>query len=108
MRLQSSVSVTAEKLVELTAKVASRMHVDDEEFERLVSIGLLEIAKASVVATASQVVQDSNGLLFCKLCSKGPFTKKGMFLHLTRLHRGEIKTILESEIRNRLKGFTKT
>jgi len=42
------------------------------------------------------------------LCSKGPFTKKGMFLHITRVHRDEVKALLEEELRARLKGLKST
>jgi len=108
MKLLSSVSVTAEKLVETTAKLASRMHVEDEEFEKVVSLGMLEIAKASATAVATHVSREANGLIYCNLCSKGPFTKKGMFLHITRVHRDEVKALLEEELRARLKGLKST
>jgi hypothetical protein len=97
MKLLSSVSVTAEKLVEITAKLASRMHVEDEEF-----------AKATATAAATHISREANGLIYCNLCNKGPFTKKGMFLHITRVHRDEVKALLEEELRARLKGLKST
>jgi len=36
-------------------------------------------------------VERQNQNLRCKLCSKGPFTRKGMYLHLVRLHRREVQ-----------------
>lgn len=108
MKLLSSVSVTAEKLVEIAAKLASRMHVEDEEFEKVVSLGMLEIAKATAMVVATHVSREVNGLIYCNLCSKGPFTKKGMFLHITRVHRDEVKALLEQELRARLKGLKST
>ena len=104
--MQSSISVTAEKLVDIAARVCARIHVDNEELEKTVGLGMLNIAKASIYSVSNVVTKEVNGILYCNLCGKGPFTKKGLFLHLTRLHKSDIKTLLENELRNRIKNVT--
>jgi hypothetical protein len=44
------------------------------------------------------VMRKNNGLIYCRLCSKGPFTKRGLYLHLRRIHRDEIEAKLLEEI----------
>ena len=104
--MQSSISVTAEKLVDIAARVCARIHVDDEELEKAVGLGMLNIAKASIYSVSNVVTKEVNGILYCNLCGKGPFTKKGLFLHLTRLHKSDIKALLENELRNRIRSVT--
>ena len=106
--MQSSISVTAEKLIDLTAKACARIHVGDDEIEKVVGLGMMNIAKAAIFSVSNVVTREVNGVLYCNLCSRGPFTKKGLFLHLIRLHRGEIKTLLEGELRNRIRSVTGT
>lgn len=46
---------------------------------------------------ASKLVEVSdNGKRFCKLCGAGPFSKNGMFMHLTRKHYGDLVDLIES------------
>ena len=47
--------------------------------------------------TASRLVHDRDGVLYCRLCGRGPFTPKGMYLHLTRLHQSELISMVNSE-----------
>ncbi len=108
MKVQSSITVTAEKLVDIAARVCSRIHVSDEEFEKAVGLGMLNVAKASVYSIANVVTREVNGILYCNLCGKGPFTKKGLFLHLIRLHRNDIKALLEEDLRARIRNLKGT
>jgi hypothetical protein len=36
--------------------------------------------------------------LHCGLCGKGPFSRKGLYLHLLRIHRYEVKSLIAEEL----------
>ena len=85
----------AELLVELAAKASAKMDVSDDAVEKLTGPKMTNPAKAAIRSVANVVTREVNGVLYCNLCGRGPFTKKGMFLHLSRLHRGEIRALLK-------------
>lgn len=101
--MDSGLSITAEKLVEVTARYASKINVKDEEIEKLVGLSSKVIAKKASQKVAFWLVDQKETLLYCKLCGKGPFTKKGLYLHLTRLHKEEIKGMLMEELKNEIR-----
>ena len=103
--MDSGLSITAEKLVEITARFASKITVKDEEIERLVGLSSKNLAKNASQKVAFWLVEQKDSLLYCKLCGKGPFTKKGLYLHLTRLHKDEIKGLLVEELKNEIKAL---
>ncbi|WP_369609156.1 hypothetical protein [Sulfurisphaera javensis] len=103
--MDSGISITAEKLIDITARVASKIKVEDREIEKIVGISSFSIAKKSVERVSFWLSESRNSLLYCKLCNKGPFTKRGLYLHLIRLHRNEIKTMLEEELKNEIKAI---
>lgn len=103
--MDSGISITAEKLVDITARVASRIKVEDKEIERSVGISSFTIAKRSIEKVSFWLSESRNSVLYCKLCNKGPFTKRGLYLHLTRIHRSEIKAMLEEELKNEIKAI---
>jgi len=103
--MDSGISITAEKLVDITARVASKIKVDDKEIEKTVGISSFRIAKNSVEKVAFWLSDSRNSVLYCKICNKGPFTKRGLYLHLIRMHRNEIKAMLEEELKNEIKAI---
>ncbi|AWR94235.1 hypothetical protein [Acidianus brierleyi] len=103
--MDSGISITAEKLIDYTAKKASFITVKNDELEKIVGISSKQMAEKVVDRVAFWLSEKQNGLLYCKLCNRGPFTKKGLFLHLTRLHRQEIKTMLEEELKREVKAI---
>ncbi|EHP70678.1 MAG: hypothetical protein RXS23_09715 [Metallosphaera yellowstonensis] len=102
--MDSGVSITADKLVELAAKRASRIQVKEDEFIRVMGFSGKDMGKRVVDRVSFWIVTQENSLLYCRLCGKGPFTKRGTFLHLTRIHRSEIKLMLEEELRKEIKS----
>ena len=44
-----------------------------------------------------QLRDERNGVLRCPICGRGPFTKRGYFLHLTRLHYSHLVDLVERE-----------
>jgi hypothetical protein len=102
--MDSGISVTAEKIIDITARYASGIHVRDDEIEKLVGLSTKNIAKQAIQRVAFWLVDNNKTpLLYCKICGKGPFTRKGLYLHLTRMHKDEIKAMLEEELRNQIK-----
>lgn len=43
-----------------------------------------------------------NGGLWCNLCEKGPFTKRGLYLHLIRVHMKDIEYMIKDELKKLL------
>ncbi|MCE4615086.1 MAG: hypothetical protein F7B60_06130 [Desulfurococcales archaeon] len=41
--------------------------------------------------------RDGNGKYMCALCGKGGFTKRGLYLHLIRMHGDEIRDLVSRE-----------
>lgn len=103
--MDSGISITAEKLVDITARMASKIRVEDKEIEKIVGISSFNIAKKSVERVSFWLSETRSSLLYCKLCNKGPFTKRGLYLHLIRLHRNEIKAMLEDELKHEIKAI---
>ncbi|MEM0173100.1 MAG: hypothetical protein QXV69_04715 [Sulfolobaceae archaeon] len=104
--MDSGISITASKLVDITAKFASKMEVEDEDIIKQVGVSMSKIAKVVIERVSFWLVQENNNLLYCKLCNKGPFTKKGLYLHLSRVHRDEIRAIIEDELKIQIKKLT--
>ncbi len=82
-----------EKLVELTIRIGTGMRIREELLD-----SLDEEAMKTVEEMAKLLVQEKRGLKYCGLCGKGPFTKKGLYLHLMRVHKDDIKALLEKEM----------
>ena len=86
------------KMIEYVAKLGAGIKSSEDE-----ESGFSEIQMRAIRAVASILSYEKNGLLRCGLCNKRPFTKKGLYLHLIRVHYDEIKGLLEEEIRNTIK-----
>ncbi|MCE4612722.1 MAG: hypothetical protein F7C07_02675 [Desulfurococcales archaeon] len=81
------------KIADYTAKIASGL-IDPDQFDT--PILARHVVKA-VRNIGMQLRSVREGLLFCALCKRGPFTKKGYFLHLTRIHYSEILQLVDLE-----------
>ena len=86
-----------EMLVEYTARKATRMHASTRKLEALMGVQLARIAVEVGDRIAESLVHESRGLPRCSLCGHGPFTYRGLYLHLLRKHYDEIKQLLEEE-----------
>jgi len=52
-----------------------------------VPASLREAAEQALETIAAELtVTDEKGILRCGICGKGPFTRKGLYLHLRRIH----------------------
>ncbi|HWQ16602.1 MAG TPA: hypothetical protein VNL13_02060 [Sulfolobales archaeon] len=46
---------------------------------------------------ANTLVSRRGSSLYCRLCRKGPYTKRGAYLHLLRIHSDDIISIVREE-----------
>ena len=92
--------IALKKLVEYTARKAS-MLAQRYELSDLVAPSIAPIFEKSVEKIALTLVKRDGGLR-CNLCNKGPFTKRGMYLHLIRVHEKDIEFMIQEELRKLL------
>ncbi|ABU81605.1 hypothetical protein [Ignicoccus hospitalis] len=88
-----------DRLADIAIRIASRMRIREELLEG-VSQEELEAAKR----VAEMVREERKGLVYCAICAKGSFTKRGFYLHLMRVHKDDIKVLLERELSAPLAG----
>ena len=101
--MDSGITITAEKLVVPTVKLACKFTVKEDDIVRLVGISSKKIVLNVINKVSFWLSYENNGLLYCKLCNRGPFTKRGLYLHLSRVHSNDIKNMLEEEIRHEIR-----
>lgn len=92
-----SVSTIAPKLVEYIARLAVGLPVDDNDLRRISGSILYPVMREVVRRVAVNIVTTKNGLPRCNICGKGPFTRRGLYLHLVRVHRYDIIAFTEEE-----------
>jgi len=82
------------KLVEGAAKIASRLCEPD-------TLSIPYAHKLAVTAARNIGIQlrSPEELSYCVICRKGPFTKRGYYLHLVRVHGGLIRQMIADEIK---------
>lgn len=85
------------KIIELTAKIAIGIEIDDVDIRIAVGSLRLPAMRSAIHRAARKLVIDREGILRCGICNKGPFTRKGLYLHLTRIHRYDIAKRVEEE-----------
>ncbi len=102
----SRVDALAERLIEFAARRASGIQVDRVKLQAITGPSLLPIALESIEAVAAASRRIKRGLLHCGICGKGPYTKRGMYLHLVRVHRYDLKVMLLDELQNKLENLT--
>ena len=90
-------STMAEKLVEYVIRLAVGFQ-PKSRIETLIGESLASVAEVVCKRIAMYLVKERNGLPWCRLCDKGPFTKRGLYLHLKRVHKNEIKYFIEEEL----------
>lgn len=61
-------------------------------------LSLKDVAESIVSIVAEQVAVDDGITLRCRLCGKGPFTRKGLYLHLKRVHIDTVQELVRREL----------
>lgn len=99
----SRIDSFSEKLIEFVARASSGIRMDKSRLAVITGPTLLPIVLDVISKLTNEIaIKNESGLLYCGLCRKGPFTKRGMYLHLIRVHRYEIKTLISDELERRL------
>lgn len=91
-----------EKLLKYVVKKSIGISVNDIELKEIVGATRLTIMRRVIGIVSSQIVEYRNNSLRCGLCGKGPFTRRGIYLHLTRVHREEIIHMINRKYRELL------
>jgi hypothetical protein len=90
------------KIADYVARIASGI-IGPEEFDSKV---LARHVVDAIRHVGMQLRDERNGVLVCPICSRGPFTKRGYFLHLTRTHYSQLIDLVEVEA-DRIAGVAK-
>jgi len=99
----SRIDVLSERLIEFVARIASKISYDQSKLKAISGSSMYKLVLNSITRVADWVSNEHDGLLWCRLCEKGPFTKRGLYLHLVRVHSYEIKNLIEEELRRELR-----
>ncbi len=99
VKLKMPYSSLMPRLVDCTARIASGLARRLREDE---CGSLPKLAYEAVKLVGERLVQEGPPI-YCPICMKGPYTRKGYYLHLVRVHGDIIRESLLSEIR-RLEG----
>jgi hypothetical protein len=65
-------------------------------------LSLRDVAESIIAVVAEQIAFDDGITLRCRLCGKGPFTRKGLYLHLKRVHIDVVEELVRRELEDRL------
>ncbi len=99
----SRIDAFSERLIEFVARASSGIRMDKSKLAVITGPTLLPLVLDLIRKLSSEIsIRNESGLIYCGLCRKGPFTKRGMYLHLIRVHRYEIKTLISDELERRL------
>lgn len=88
-----------EELIKYVVRKALSLTTDDFELRSIVGTTRYPLMKYVVNSIGEKLVSEKNSHLRCGLCGKGPFTKRGLFLHLLRVHKADIIEMLDKKYR---------
>uniref|UniRef100_A0A7J3QDT4 Uncharacterized protein n=1 Tax=Ignisphaera aggregans TaxID=334771 RepID=A0A7J3QDT4_9CREN len=97
--------IAFKKMIEYAARKASSLS-QRYNMEDLVAPSIAFIVDRSMEKIALSLVR-KNGGLWCNLCGKGPFTKRGLYLHLIRVHIKDIEFMVREEVKRVLEEIKK-
>lgn len=89
--------VAFKKMIEYIARKASLLN-QRYEIDDLVAPSIAPAVDRSMERIAMTLVKRDGGL-WCNVCSRGPFTKRGLYLHLIRVHAKDIELMIREEMR---------
>lgn len=90
-------NVLTDRLIKYVVKRAVGLPADDLDLQRIVGSSRYIVMRKVVGSIASSIVTEKNGHLRCGICLRGPFTKKGLYLHLIRVHSDQILAMLKEK-----------
>lgn len=80
-------------IAESVAKIASGIEDPEEFSSNILSNHVIE----SIKKVGMNLRTTRDGINICYFCQKGPFTKKGYYLHLMRSHYQSLIDLVEQE-----------
>lgn len=92
----------SERLIDFLARKASNKTIDCNKLKIVAGSSMAKVSIEVIDSVAKEVARVEGASLYCNLCGKGPFTKRGMYLHLTRLHKYELKALLVQELKEKI------
>jgi hypothetical protein len=98
--LSDELSSTASRLVPIVMRKVTGMTVDREEVMRLLGNSFSRYYDELFDSMEFWITEVKGGLIYCRICKRGPFTRKGLYLHLTRIHEGDVKEIIKEKLRD--------
>jgi hypothetical protein len=97
--MRSRIDTISERLVEHVARSAAGISVSFEKITYIVGSKRAQYVYNLVEDLGKRIaLLQANGVLYCGLCKKGPFTRRGLYLHLVRRHRYDIKQLIVNAI----------
>jgi hypothetical protein len=86
---------------------ASNVGEDREKLYAISPKSIRHLLNAVIDEVVESISYSSRGLLQCRLCMSGPYTPKGMYLHLKRKHLREIKHLAMEAIYRKAESIEK-
>ncbi|MEM0371365.1 MAG: hypothetical protein QXG46_02745 [Ignisphaera sp.] len=93
------------KLIEYVARRASLLS-QKYELRELITPSIVSMMDKAIDKMVATIVK-RNGGLWCNLCDKGPFTKRGFYLHLVRVHSRDIEFMVKEEMKKLLEAVNR-
>ncbi len=90
------------KIAVYVARVASGITSPNDFNNKVLARHIVE----AIRNVGAQLRDERMGSLICPICGKGPFTKRGYYLHLTRTHYYHLINLVEAES-ERILGVSK-
>lgn len=87
-----------EKLVKYIIRKSLGLSVDDIDLVGIVGSTNYPLMKRVVDKITLRLVTEKNNHLRCGLCGKGPFTKRGLYLHMMRKHYNDVIRLVDEII----------
>ncbi len=83
------------RIVEYVARLAAGLEDPDSFAPKILS----KVYTEAVVNVSMRVAEPRGGILYCGICGRGPYTRRGLYLHLKRVHASDILDLVEEEVR---------
>ncbi len=99
-------SILSDRLLKFIVKRAVGLPADDIDLQKIVGSSKYTLMRKAVGTVATTIVTEKNGHLRCGLCGKGPFTRRGLYLHLIRIHGNEILSMVEEKYEELVKNYS--
>jgi len=104
--LKLGFSILSDRLLKFIVKRAVGLPADDIDLQKIVGSSKYTLMRKAVGSIVSIIVTEKNGHLRCGLCGKGPFTRRGLYLHLIRIHGDEILSMVEEKYEELVKNYS--